>query len=81
MTPGRKHPLYAGGALGVCCRTGGGERRERFHHPATIHGGSLRAFPRYRSPLRANSNASKLRNWRERAIAAYASFNGREKIR
>ena len=53
MTPGRRRPLYAGGAFGVCgvtacasagmrVRRGGrrsGQRRKRFHHLATIHGG------------------------------------------
>jgi len=34
-----------------------------------------------RSPFRTNSNTSKLRNGLESAMLAYASFNGREKIK
>ena len=55
MTPGRRRPLYAGGCFGRLLRDslrlsrhrvrhGGcssGQRRERFHHLATIHGGIL----------------------------------------
>jgi hypothetical protein len=43
--------------------------------------GRLSLSARYRSPFRAISNTSKLRNWRDSATFAYASFNGREKIR
>ena len=33
------------------------------------------------SPFSTNSNTSKLRNWRDRAISAYLSLSGRENIR
>ncbi len=46
----------------------------RLHQSAKSADGARNAEPRaliYRRPFRANSNTSKLRNWRETAMFAY----------